>query len=225
MDSGTLSKLLATNKVTAASFIGVFPSDKVALLERGKRLPESYIANCSPSGHGGTHWVAFYQEEQKMLEVFDSYGKPLGLYNKDLLASTDGLTIIQQSQQLQQIGSTVCGQYCMFFILKRAMGMSYKHLIHLFTDDIETNDKMVCQFVNSYFDIKTPVYDNKFLSYWSSSLSLSALVSIESFTSTTFKSLTAICFTSPQSAFSLSNQNCFRSYFSTFIKLVLSPHG
>jgi hypothetical protein len=157
MDTLELTSALAS----AESFTGVFAADTI---QRGTRLPESYIVNCSPSSDGGSHWVAFYQESESQLEVFDSFGNPLDYYNKQLLKDLpESVVLLQQAQRLQQHSSTVCGQYCLFFILKRSLGISYKELIHLFTDNCAANDKMVCQFVNCYFKLQTPVSCKKFL--------------------------------------------------------------
>ena len=129
-------------------------------LPTSETLPTAYVANCSNAADAGSHWVAFYREIPNVIEVWDSYGKPLEFYNENLLTIVpNGTSIMQQSQQLQQTGSTVCGQYCLFFILKRALRVSYKQLIHLFTDNLMVNDKMVCQYVNNYFKLNTPVYD------------------------------------------------------------------
>ena len=93
------------------------------------------------------------------MEIFDSYGMPLQAYNPNLMLPTQGLRIVQQSQSVQQEFSTVCGQHSIFFIFKRASGITYEDFIHLYTDNEFVNDKMVCQFINSVFDLKTVVFD------------------------------------------------------------------
>ena len=159
MDNKELTTALQSCSITRSIFRGVFAADELPNLQENTSLPAAYIANCSDATFSGSHWVAFYKDQSDKIDVFDSYGQPLEKYNPTLLESVGKLTIIQQSQQLQQPESTVCGQYCLFFILKRALGLQYKQLIHLFTDNIATNDKMVCQFINSYFVLKTPVFD------------------------------------------------------------------
>ena len=158
MDTWQIDHAMKTCSVTGAVFKGVFAADQ--LPTRSQDLPAAYIANCSNSDSGGTHWVAFYQEQADTIETFDSYGRPLALYNPNLQILTDKLKIIHQCQVLQQSASATCGQYCMIFIFKRASQLSYRDFIHLFTDNTRANDKMVCQFVNSCFDLKTRVYNN-----------------------------------------------------------------
>ena len=150
------------NVFTRVCFRGVYSADKLPVLND---FPEPYalIANTEDSNGRGAHWIAFYKTSGSSMETFDSYGKKVEEYNSNLRDMTRGCDILQQCQQLQQIHTTVCGQYCMFFILKRAMGHSYRQLIHLFTDDKRANDKMVCQFVNSCFCLNTTVHDTNFI--------------------------------------------------------------
>lgn len=93
------------------------------------------------------------------METFDSYGRPLETYNANLQSLTKGLKIIQQCQTIQQPASTTRGQYAMMFVFKRSSKLSYLDFIHLFTDNTRVNDKVVCQFVNSCFDLKTRLYN------------------------------------------------------------------
>ena len=74
----------------------------------------------------------------------------------------DSSRIISQSHQLQSEITTVCGQYCLFFLLRRCSNETYFQIIHLFTDNKASNDIMVCQYVNHYFDLNTEVQDKRF---------------------------------------------------------------
>lgn len=163
MDTLQIETALRNNKITKTVFHGVYPADNLPLIQDATKLPVAHIANCSDSTSGGTHWVAFYQDRQDRIEVFDSYGKPLEYYNPKLLSFVGNLTVVQQSQQLQQSASTVCGQYCLFLILKRTLGITYQQLVQLFTDNYAANDKMVCQFVNCFFEMQTPVFDDSLI--------------------------------------------------------------
>ena len=157
MNTWQIDRAMRSCPVTAPIFRGVFAADQ--LPSPSQELPAAYIANCSDSTSGGTHWVAFYQDRPGYMKTFDSYGRPLSSYNPHLQSLTEGLKIIQQCQILQQPASTTCGQYALMFVLKRADKLSYRDFIHLFTDNTRSNDKMVCQFVNSCFDLETRVYN------------------------------------------------------------------
>ena len=148
---------LQKNPVTSRSFRGVFAADQLPAPD--KHFPTSYVANCSNADQVGSHWIAFFQEEASVIEVFDSYGKPLEYYNSHLVDFTRGLKLIRQVQILQQPMSTVCGHYCLYFLFNRYNGESYDRLIHSFTDNALINDKIVCQYVNRCFEMETKVFD------------------------------------------------------------------
>ena len=162
MDTQQIDHALRSNPVTARVFRGVYAADQLPNRDTFE-LPSAYVANCSDSTSGGTHWIAFYQEVPGIMEVFDSYGQPVSGYNPNLVNFTSGLKIIQQIQQIQQETSAVCGQYALFFIFQRACGLTYSQLIHLFSDNYRANDKICCQFINQLFHLTTRVYDAKLL--------------------------------------------------------------
>ena len=157
MNTKQIRFALEKNPITSPVFRGVFAADQLPVPHYTS--PSAYVANCSNADSGGTHWSAFYQDDPSIMEVFDSYGKPLDFYNPHLLSFTHGLQQIRQVQALQQPLSTVCGQYCLYFLFNRCSGESYSQLIHSFTDNPLINDKIVCQYVNQCFDLKTRVFD------------------------------------------------------------------
>ena len=61
------------------------------------------------------------------MECFDSYGKKPTVYSDYIVRLIDDEYQVIQIEVLQADDSTVCGQYCMFFILVRAYGFSYLH--------------------------------------------------------------------------------------------------
>ena len=117
------------------------------------------------------HWVAMFQESEGIIETFDSFGKDLGSYSHFLreFGARQG-QIISQSHQLQSDSSTTCGQFSMFFLLRRASDETYQQILHLFTDSLVSNDILVCQYVNFYFDLHTPILDKTFANQIAKSL-------------------------------------------------------
>jgi hypothetical protein len=157
MNTRQISHALQSNGITRPTFRGVFSSDSQFSMEP---FPGGCVINTDPSNQPGMHWIAVYQETPDIVEVFDSFGKEISTYGIDAFKSK---RIINQTDQLQSSSSTVCGQYCLFFLLRRASGEKYTHIIHLFTDNKVSNDVMVCQYINHYFDMKTKVQDTGFL--------------------------------------------------------------
>ena len=83
-----------------------------------------------------------------MFEYFDSFGLyplDLNIYkfikNKYFLAS---------SKILQNLFSSACGQYCIFFIINRANRFSYDQILSLFNDNTLENDTHVMEYVTKF---------------------------------------------------------------------------
>jgi len=98
-----------------AKFYGVFPADEIPLpLEK---FPACFVANTDPAGKRGTHWVAFYHRSPTCaLEFFDSYGMPPEVYGFRGLPPL----CVHSERTLQAIDSDVCGDYCVFFLVRRS---------------------------------------------------------------------------------------------------------
>ena len=160
MNTREIDEALRRHPITKCIFRGVYSADEVPDFTN---LPSGCIVNTDASDQPGSHWVALYQDKPGVIETFDSFGRELGTYSPHLANLAKKNRIISQSYQLQSDTSTVCGQYCIFFLLRRASHETYSHIIHLFTDYMKANDVMVCQYVNHYFKLNTEIQDDDFL--------------------------------------------------------------
>jgi len=150
-----IEKALRSDETTKNVFIGVFSADK---LPSPKAFPAAYIANTEPSDMSGQHWVAFYCVNDT-IECFDSFGRNPAEYSEHLAAWINDDYKIVQIETLQSDDSTVCGQYCMFFVLLRAYGFSYEDVMSALTSDTVVNDIFVCKFINQFVKMNTVVRD------------------------------------------------------------------
>ena len=143
------------------SFIGVFPSDQVPSYIHEK--PCALICNTDPHTESGEHWIALYISKEGMGEYFDSYGQyPLHDTIKDFL-NNNTIAWKHNSQRLQSDFTTVCGQYCIVYILHRFLGLSMHGFLRCFTKDFVSNDDMVASFVHKYFSVSPNLIDVDFL--------------------------------------------------------------
>ncbi|KAJ8023215.1 hypothetical protein HOLleu_35549 [Holothuria leucospilota] len=142
----------------------VFPSD--CLPSMVMKPPWCLLANTDRKEEPGSHWVAIYADGES-IEFFDSFGRPpeacafdFGKFLKRY-ASKSPLKI--NDKQIQNIFSTVCGQYCLFFLLHRVRGMSMSSIVNLFTKRYDVNDELVNEFIERRYDIDLPVIDNEYI--------------------------------------------------------------
>lgn len=162
MNATEIEKALLQDKNVREVWVGIFAADMLPT----KEYPGAYIANTKPSSHSGEHWVAFYTTEPGKLEAFDSYGKNPCEYSEDLKNWIGKDYVIHSSAHCQNYDSTVCGQYCMFFVLLRAKGFSFEDVLSALTKHKGVNDAFVCKFINKYFTVKTIVQDYEFIRQW-----------------------------------------------------------
>lgn len=155
MNSRLIHKILSSDPVVAPSFYGVFPRD---------RLPDrvmtkcALVANMDQSSGPGTHWVAFFIDEDRTCIYFDSYGQPPQLHAFKEFIDRHSVDWEFNGIRLQGSLSSACGPFCVYFLLHVCRGYSMGEIVKAF-DGHDDNDEAVTEFVNSRFDIKIPVLD------------------------------------------------------------------
>ena len=129
MDSITLSRMaVKLLRNSGVRFLGVYPSDHLpCVYEISSRTPCCYIANSDPCNELGTHWVAFFHPNPKVIEFFDSFGKTPGYYGFSI---PNTMSLFHNKNQLQSNNSSLCAQWCIFFLFRRAQGTSFHSLLH-----------------------------------------------------------------------------------------------
>lgn len=113
MNTYEIEKTVERDKCLSRYFLGVFASD---MLPQISEKPACFIANTDPSGAPGEHWVAMFFD--KNVEYFDSYGlQPIDAFN---IYKPNWIN----QYCLQELDSTVCGEYCIYFLQYRVRGFA-----------------------------------------------------------------------------------------------------
>ncbi len=159
MNGHEIEYALRAERLVRDKFIGVFPADQIP----GKEYPGGYIINTDVHGRPGQHWVAFYCTESGSLQAFDSFGVNSGSYPEHIKEWMDESYTLLSQNVLQSADSTLCGNYCLYFLLLRCHGLTYEDVISVFCNDKETNDFHVCRFINEYFKLRTQIQDSTFI--------------------------------------------------------------
>ena len=121
------------------------------VLSRDKSIPHNhkqalFIYNLEPSYMSGSHWVATYVKDN-VINYFDSFGMPpfQEIVNH---AKKKKLTLLHQNNQIQNLKTTTCGYFCLYFLNEMNKGNSYYDLLQVF----DTNDTMKNEtFIEHYF--------------------------------------------------------------------------
>lgn len=135
---------LSENRYTQKYFKGVFPLDLLPKLI--KKKPALFVVNTDRSNKPGSHWVAIYLPMKGKPEYFDSYGiQPIHNEFLEFFKRNKFTKVLYNKTQLQNLLSTVCGQYCCVYLLYKAQKKSLENFIetNFEKDKFRKNDKRV----------------------------------------------------------------------------------
>ena len=92
-----------------------------------------------------SHWVATYVKNG-IINYFDSFAMPpfQEIVNH---ARKENLTLSHQNNQVQNITTTTCGYFCLYFLNEMHKGNSYNDVFKLFNiHDTTDNEKFIEQY-------------------------------------------------------------------------------
>ena len=89
-----------------------------------------FIYNLEPTYMSGSHWVATYVKNG-IINYFDSFGMPpfQEIVNH---AKRKNMTLLHQSDQIQNLLTTTCGYFCLYFLNEMNKGRSYYDSLKVF---------------------------------------------------------------------------------------------
>ena len=109
-----------------------------------------YVGNTDPSSEPGDYWVVLHAAAEGG-EFIDSLG---GAINHDEFAQLLGGEYRYVSVQTQELFSSVCGQYCIFYMSLRARGYAMDDIVHVLDNRGEDSDHFVTCFVKLFYGVE-----------------------------------------------------------------------
>jgi hypothetical protein len=161
MDTKQIENILFRYPRINNCFIGVFSSDNIS--SKHAKFPYCFVANTAKSTESGEHWVAFFVPDASSVEYFDSYGsKPCVDSFKEFVKNFAKTTC--NSIPLQGY-STMCGQYCVLFLIARQYGHPLESIVKRFHAGGNSflRDISVCSIINCLTGLKLPLIDTALL--------------------------------------------------------------
>lgn len=140
------------------SFYGVYPSDQ---LPRTVQYPAALVVNTDPHTKPGSHWTAIFINENRELNYFDSYGRPPKSLHMTRFIQRNSRKAKFSKTVLQDVKSTVCGQYCIVFLLFLSRGISMEEFLNIFSNSPIDNDFCIEVLFHNYFRKMNCVYHNQ----------------------------------------------------------------
>ena len=147
MNTIQLNTILEQDRYVGSIFRGVYPIDQLPTIRDG-----AYVINTAPHNHEGLHWLAILIKNDN-IEYFDSYG---GEPPAKLLRWGKKKQWTINPVQLQSPLTSVCGQYCIYYLFHRARGIDLRILLNDFGSDVDDNDKLVYDFVEDRYELVVP---------------------------------------------------------------------
>jgi hypothetical protein len=148
MNGYTLESVVKQDSHAAPHFIGVFASDTLPRVIGS--TPALLIVNTDPISKPGTHWQAIAINKDGCGEFFCSFGLPPYIPHIRKFMDRMCTSWRHNTLDLQAIDSTVCGQYCVLFLLFKAHGYSMNDYVRIFSDDCYENDVFVSTMFQRY---------------------------------------------------------------------------
>ena len=120
---------------------------KVCLPEIIDTYPTAIVCNTHDADQPGEHWIAMYVDTKRRGDYFDPYGmEPQYIEFKNFM-NEHCSEWVPNDRTLQSPMSTVCGQYCVAFVLLRCRNVSMHEFTRLFTTDLVANDCRVFDWI------------------------------------------------------------------------------
>jgi len=156
MNSRELRSICRSDPELKHLFLGVFPCDKLPEKETG-----FIICNEDKHTAPGSHWVCIFLLPNKRAEFFNSYGGSPSPH--PIVNYLDGWDVVCSEKQVQSYLSTTCGQHCIFYAYHRCRGVPLASILDIYERDLNSNDQMVCEFVEVNFGFETAPCDDDLL--------------------------------------------------------------
>lgn len=164
LDSMELSELLLKSVRKRKLKLYVIAADELVSVES-----EEFAIICNTENHKVKrgHWVAFFKTHREGIEFFDSFGLHPALYSKHFMLflnkHTNGAeTFARNDFRLQDFDSTVCGNYCVYYLYMRSVGFSLPSSLCIFSPNhFKQNDELVYQLTACKLSVDVKDDNNK----------------------------------------------------------------
>ena len=111
--------------------------------------PAAFVCNTHNGDQPGEHWIVMYVNAEQRGDYFDPYGIEPQHVEFTNFMNKHCTEWSSNDRTLQSPISTVCGQYCVAFLLFRCHNVTMHAFTHLFTKDLVANDCRVFDLVTA----------------------------------------------------------------------------
>lgn len=138
--------ILSMNTKIQKDEIEICPVDLLPKKINTKRI---FVINSDVATGKGKHWVSIFFPSNSLPEFFDSLGKCPSTYSHFLLnflIENSPKGFIYNYTRLQNLQTSTCGLYCIYFLEYRLNGIYFEDILKKFSRNLQNNELKVIQF-------------------------------------------------------------------------------
>ena len=153
MNTTQITNILSSDKFVAPVFGGTLALDE--LPTNIYDFPVCYCVNTATSNDDGEHWIGFYLKKMGHVEIFCSFGSSPELLStskfiRRFLMIFGQQRIVYNKKYLQNLASSYCGFYVIFYLKLKCRKFSLYDFVNCFTRNGESNDNIISFLIDKY---------------------------------------------------------------------------
>ena len=152
MYSSEIDSILTDDEICAPFYEGAMGRDEflneASDFGSSRRTPRIFVVNTQNSTQTGDHWLGVVLAADESI-LFDSFGFPPRLYNDIAYAASRHAPLTTTSITLQDVGSDVCGDYCVAFCLAASRSVPLDAFVD-YWESKDDRDATVRRMVDGY---------------------------------------------------------------------------
>lgn len=157
MNTSQINRCLKRHPCTKPQFLGVFASDQLPDVVPFR--PCALVINTDPADKPGQHWVAaHFNATNGQVDYFDSYGQTPRVNAIGRFLTANSSRVNHNAKKVQSNLSSVCGQFCIYFLIRRCVNTSIADIVRPFRGTAD-GDAVIARWVNKRFNLKTVTFD------------------------------------------------------------------
>ena len=123
MKGQELHSFLTRDPVTSVAYRGIYSVDSLPS-DLTIKYPLLVVINTGPKDSPGEHWVTLYINPWQRAVYFDSYGLPPLAPSICEFLQRHSVSWTYSDRPVQDLRSTACGLFCLYFLYHAARGAS-----------------------------------------------------------------------------------------------------
>lgn len=142
MNTTELLYCMQTSKILKKVTTTVLPLNELSSFHPTREEECAIIVNLAPIPHPGIHWVSIHLLNGHAV-YFDPLGNPIQKKEIKNFVEKNAKTKTINNFVVQGRYSSLCGQFCIFFLEHRCIGMRMRDIVEMFTKSTRKNDAIV----------------------------------------------------------------------------------